>query len=402
MTTTNPAWHVHLNDLRRRIDALREDRGVTDTEIAHALYDLIQEQPVSQPALAQSEEGALMLSMLRWWMFVRAPSLRSSYIVLSPMSLDLMLSASRSIDEMLDDLATLEQAAGEGVERESAAPEEAQELVSRMRSYGEIPEHFEDVTRDDFDRLSSLALEAMSDHAQAYDVLTGSVMNELFDEFGQLGRTGTWQAILQESSIEDTQSLTLDQDADEIVSQGYTHYEQGEFDRALRAYNRVLASEPYHVEALIGRGVVQAAAGQIVDALRDLDRAIASRPDHMEALLNRGLARYASGELDGALQDFDRALELEGAPGEAWLNRANVRAQLGDMDGAMRDVERAVEAMPESSRPIVDRALLRRHMGDVQGAMSDYSEAIARDDEDADAWAGRGGAAPGVWRRDGG
>ena len=51
-------------------------------------------------------------------------------------------------------------------------------------------------------------------------------------------------------------------------------YEEGELGEALSGFEAVLAREPGHVEALVGRGVIRATTQDMDGALEDLDQAI--------------------------------------------------------------------------------------------------------------------------------
>ena len=54
-------------------------------------------------------------------------------------------------------------------------------------------------------------------------------------------------------------------------------------DKALAAFDEVLARDPAHPQALYGRAMLLAQQGKDVEALAHLDRAVAASPGFVEA-----------------------------------------------------------------------------------------------------------------------
>ena len=115
-------WNLPMNQLRTLYAEVVERTELADAEIARAVLSLFQGEEITQTSaesVMHSDPNARRLaSALAWWLFLRAPSLRVDYLVLSPMTLDLVLQNARSLDEVLEDLSTLEQAAIEGIEND--------------------------------------------------------------------------------------------------------------------------------------------------------------------------------------------------------------------------------------------------------------------------------------------
>ncbi len=386
-------WNLPMNQLRTLYADVVERTALADAEIARAVLSLFQGDEITQQGPMSSDDGAKRLaSTLAWWLFLRAPSLRVDYLVLSPMTLDLVLQNARSIDEVLDDLSTLEQAAKEGVE------DDLEHLVSaKMREafakYGAMRRDLLGLEEEELHALITEGLRAYNEDPEVSEAITREVMDDLLDEFDQTGRTGTLRALFEgttppDETMEDGQS-ELDSPA-AYAARAELHYEEGELELAMRDFARALSMEPTSIRALVGLAVIRASVNELDQAIDLLDRALSHAPEDLSALHNRALVRYARGEFEQAIADFGEVLAQDEDNGEAWLNRANARAEFGAFDEALEDATRAAALLPDSSRPLVDRAVIQRAMGDYNGAIEDFGEALGRDAEDADALAGRG------------
>jgi tetratricopeptide (TPR) repeat protein len=386
-------WNLPMNQLRALYADVVERTALADAEIARAVLSLFQGDEITQQGPMASDPGAKRLaSILAWWLFLRAPSLRVDYLVLSPMTLDLVLQNARSIDEVLEDLSTLEQAAKEGVE------DDLEHLVSaKMReafaTHGALRDDLQELEEDALHAIIVQGLEAYNEDPEVSEAITREVMDDLLDEFDQTGRTGTLRALfegtnLPDETMEDGQA-ELDSPSD-YAARAEMHYEEGELELAMRDFARALSLEPTSIRALVGLAVIRASVNELDQAIDLLDRALAHDPEDLSALHNRALVRYARGEFEEAIADFGAVIDRDAEDGEAWLNRANARAETGAFDEALADATRASELLADSSRPLVDRAVIKRAMGDHDGAIKDFGEALERDAEDADALAGRG------------
>jgi len=116
--------------------------------------------------------------------------------------------------------------------------------------------------------------------------------------------------------------------------------------------------------------------GEYQDALREFNRVIELAPDSRLGWYNRGLVRRDLGDCWAALPDFTRALEIDAGFFGALYHRGNCLQTLGRFREAVADYSRAV-ALPGR----VDGRFLAhfargdalRRLGDPEGALADYS-----------------------------
>lgn len=104
--------------------------------------------------------------------------------------------------------------------------------------------------------------------------------------------------------------------------------------------------------------------GNYEAAVRDYDRAIGLKPDRAALFNDRGVALEKVGEIHRAEEDYGRALELDPAVAAVRVNRGRVRYLLGRPAEAASDLEAALRAAPPNwpHRAEVEKALeeLRR------------------------------------------
>jgi tetratricopeptide (TPR) repeat protein len=190
---------------------------------------------------------------------------------------------------------------------------------------------------------------------------------------------------------------------------------QGEYDSAIDAYNRILDIDPENADGLAGtatvlgyRGAALSEDGAYDAAEADFDAAIALYPavvDVYPFLVQRGYLYWVRGDLDLALVDFEAAVALDGSAlaheyrahanfdlgnNEAALadyeialagglesaltryNRGSILEQQGDLEAALPEFDRALELLPDWANAHLYRASIRARLGDVESATPDY------------------------------
>jgi tetratricopeptide (TPR) repeat protein len=73
---------------------------------------------------------------------------------------------------------------------------------------------------------------------------------------------------------------------------GLLRFQQGRYEEALLNFDRVLAKDPGHRDALYNRATTLAYMGRPAEALPSFERLLTIEPGHFEALYNRGIALW--------------------------------------------------------------------------------------------------------------
>jgi tetratricopeptide (TPR) repeat protein len=118
--------------------------------------------------------------------------------------------------------------------------------------------------------------------------------------------------------------------------------------------------------------------GDYNGALRDYNRAIAMNPQYAFAYNNRANLRFQQKDLRGALTDYNRAIALKPNLALAYSNRGNIKAEFKDTKGALADYNRAISLDPKDDLAFNNRGFLKdEKLNDVSGALADYNQSIA-------------------------
>jgi serine/threonine protein kinase/Flp pilus assembly protein TadD len=101
-------------------------------------------------------------------------------------------------------------------------------------------------------------------------------------------------------------------------------------DKALAAFDEVLAHNPTHPQALYGRAMLLARKGKDVEALAHLDRAITASPGFLEARRCRAVLQARQGNLEAARLEINACLAKEPESGSVLYAAACVAAWIAD------------------------------------------------------------------------
>jgi len=118
--------------------------------------------------------------------------------------------------------------------------------------------------------------------------------------------------------------------------------------QAIDAYQRVLAANPRHVDALINLGMLHYEQGQLESAAGCFLRAVAVHPDSAVAHFNLGSVLEELGQLETSRQHLRIAVRLDPAHADAHYNLAFVCDKLAAPAEARRHWQLYIELDPTS------------------------------------------------------
>ena len=79
-------------------------------------------------------------------------------------------------------------------------------------------------------------------------------------------------------------------DAGAFNNRGLTYYYKGEYDKAIKEYNKAIELNPKYAEAFNNRGLAYRHKGELDRAIKDYNKAIELNPKYAKAFNNRGVA----------------------------------------------------------------------------------------------------------------
>jgi tetratricopeptide (TPR) repeat protein len=154
------------------------------------------------------------------------------------------------------------------------------------------------------------------------------------------------------------------------------HHQAGQLRESERLYQRILAQQPHHADALHLLGVVAYQSGRAGVAVRLIRRAIDHRSDIAAYHANLGLALAALGKLDEALTCYQAALDLQPLYPEVLCNLGAALGRLGRPAEAVAAYQRSLSLRPEQPETHYNLATLLAAQNQLSDAVRCYREAI--------------------------
>jgi protein O-GlcNAc transferase len=150
---------------------------------------------------------------------------------------------------------------------------------------------------------------------------------------------------------------------------GAARHRQGRHSDALPAFERALALNPHHRQALQATAAVFFDTGRWKEMLAVCEHAAALAPADAAIAANLGTALEKLDRLDEALLQFDRALALDSRQFNAMLNRGALLLRMQRVEDALANNRRLTEAHP-------GLAEAHYNLGDVLLTLHRYEEAL--------------------------
>jgi tetratricopeptide (TPR) repeat protein len=223
-----------------------------------------------------------------------------------------------------------------------------------------------------------------------YCIAAAAAVLLVFLSFATLRQVPIWK-----NSI-DLWSFVIEHSSDDAayafayVNRGLAYAEKGNFDLAMKDYNRTIALSPYYAAAYFNRGLLYGKLGQPDRAREDYDAAIARDPSSAVAYYNRGIVQGELGQVQRAIEDYNVAIKLNREFPSAFSNRGLLFSKMGRNDLAINDFTTAISLRPAHTDDYIRRGRAFKDQGLLALALEDYTTAIALDPGSAEAFNGRG------------
>jgi tetratricopeptide (TPR) repeat protein len=137
-------------------------------------------------------------------------------------------------------------------------------------------------------------------------------------------------------------------DWDELFFQALEDEDAGRLSDAREKYERILASVPDHVDALVNLGTILFLSGSETAASSRYLQALAINPEHVEGNYNLANLLEGQGEMDAAVLFYKKAIQGEPDFSDAHFNLAMVLEALGNPGRARDHWLRYLELEPDS------------------------------------------------------
>ena len=170
----------------------------------------------------------------------------------------------------------------------------------------------------------------------------------------------------------------------------------------MQLFNRAIALDWNYSSPWVGKGEILLKQGKPSEALDCFHKAIEFEPARADAWAGKARAHFAKGEMEEAEAAKARAAEL--SPEDETLKDLQTVLEQGKTDVKneprkvliREDSAEILKSVLKASKTISESQILRRladialDSGDLEEALRGYSEALDFDENDVDAWCGKG------------
>ena len=132
----------------------------------------------------------------------------------------------------------------------------------------------------------------------------------------------------------------------------------------------------------LDEGRIALLAGDFERAGRLADSVIASEPEHLEAWILKGRSLVCRYNPTAALDCYEHALAIHPGSTEAWRRKAFAHRLAGQTEDAIAAWGRAIEIDPDDRRALMDLGAALDEVGDYSGAITCYERVLAIDPND--------------------
>jgi Tfp pilus assembly protein PilF len=170
---------------------------------------------------------------------------------------------------------------------------------------------------------------------------------------------------------------------------GKAYKKEGQFDSAIKDFNKAVDLNPYYHQSYHNRASVFAKTGQLDKAIDDYTVSINTRPTP-DAYYERGVVFSKQGETDKAIRDFRKAVNMNSRDYEAYTRLGILYGKVGSLKTAIESFDKAIELNPNYPFTYGNRGHAYSLMGDNEKALEDFSKAIELDNRYTRAYVNRG------------
>lgn len=191
------------------------------------------------------------------------------------------------------------------------------------------------------------------------------------------GSDTTASPISNLASLVQNAVVATDRNVNELISKGNHALDLGNFDDAIKYFDKALEIDPTAAMALADRGMARMWKGQTDSAAADFDAAFAFDARNEVVPRGRGVLATRARDLDEAIEEFTKSLELEPRSEFTLLHRAEVYLAIGDIGHSLADAQAASSLDPRSVRILTLLADLQIQAGDFDGSLITLGKAIS-------------------------
>lgn len=178
-----------------------------------------------------------------------------------------------------------------------------------------------------------------------------------------------------------------------LLEAGQKFLQNGELDKAVAEFDKVVKADPKSVEGFYFRGTVKFMQRDAQGAIFDYGKVIElapSAPGIDVVYNNRGVLFYMQGKDKEALADFEKAISINPNNHSPYVGRGNILADARQNEKAFADYDKAIKLNPKATEAYNGRGDIRFQKGEMDLALEDMNKVIELDANAAPSYIRRG------------
>ena len=168
----------------------------------------------------------------------------------------------------------------------------------------------------------------------------------------------------------------LSHQAQDLFLKGLALHQQNRLTEAKVLYQKALALQPKHFDALFLLGVI---TDDPVDSEKLLRKATQIQPAHVHALYNHGVALQDLNRIELAQTQYQKVVQLEPTHAMAHYNLGLCHFELDHLDAALRHLQKAIELEPGYVMAYNNLGATYKKMNQPDLALAAYQQALDLD-----------------------
>ncbi|TSA09932.1 MAG: toll/interleukin-1 receptor domain-containing protein [Deltaproteobacteria bacterium] len=175
-----------------------------------------------------------------------------------------------------------------------------------------------------------------------------------------------------------------------LTNRAALYYGKGEYDQALKDYDKLISLKPNDAESYNARGNVYLAKGNYDKAINDFNKAVSLDPNLPNTFTNRGNAYYYKKDYELAIKDFSTAISLKPDSVIAYNNRGKAYLVKGNCEPALNDFNKVISLDPNYGKAYKNRGAVYMEQRQDDLAIADFDKAISLKTDLAESYLCRG------------
>ena len=160
---------------------------------------------------------------------------------------------------------------------------------------------------------------------------------------------------------------------DKLYEKGLTELQAGDFDKAVKNFNKSIQKNDNFVDAYFKRALSYTYLKKYEEAINDYSTVIELSPNDEVSFFNRSRIFTVMKDYEKALSDVNSAINIDKEFIEVYYQKASIMLKMRNLDGAISTYTNLIEILPDDPRAYYNRGLLKYRNGDKKGACEDAS-----------------------------